>query len=84
MFHARTFQFLATLCLEMMLNSFLNKTAENTATSKENVSSVSLQNQSVFLPYSVAPNYPQEFLIYLQKLQTPSLIVDVVFICNVK
>jgi len=84
MFHARTFQFLATLCLEMMLNSFLNKTAENTATSKENVSSVSLQNQSVFLPYSVAPNYPQEFLIYLQKLQTPSLIVDVFFICNVK
>ena len=79
MFLTRTFQFLSTLCLDMMLKSFLNTTA-----SKENVSAVSQQNQSVFLPYSVAPNYPQEFLIYLQKLQTPSLIVDVFFICNVK
>ena len=79
MFLTRTSQFLSTLCLDMMLKSFLNTTA-----SKENVSAVSQQNQSVFLPYSVAPNYPQEFLIYLKKLQTPSLIVDVFFICNVK
>ena len=83
-FLARSIQFLVRLCLAMKIQYLLNNTIENTTYPLENVSTVPQSTTMGFSLYSVPPSYPQEFLIYLQKLQTPPLVVDIFFICMVK
>ena len=78
-------QFLLSYLAAMKLSSF-NHNITNSTEVPNNTSALWQNTSEVFFQgyHTVAPNYPQEFLTYVQRLQTPSLLVDVSFIRIVK
>ena len=85
-----SFQYSFSSCSIMKLNSSevlskLNSSEVQTiANSSVSDKNTTIENLTLSLGYhTMAPNYPQEFLVYLQKLQTPSLFIDLIFICRV-